>query len=163
MTAGLSRYVPFSTSGHVGVDPYLWRSAFNAGISSLEDCRGWDYSRDTLRLAIAEGQRLRMYYYGDFYVLSPVTVVDTDWCVLQYHRPAQGDGIVLAFRRHRSPYASFSCALHQIEPEVEYEVVQSYTYEQAEPVRMKGAELAELALSIQACPGSLLVEYRRLE
>jgi hypothetical protein len=91
-----------------------------------------------------------------------VTVADTDWCVLQYHRPAEGDGIVLAFRRHRSPYASFSCALRQIEPEVAYEVVRSDTYEQAEPVRMKGAELAELALAIQACPGSLLVEYRRL-
>ena len=39
MTAGLSRYVPFSTCGQMGSSPYLFRSGMNAGISFGEDCR----------------------------------------------------------------------------------------------------------------------------
>ena len=33
MTAGLSRYMPFNTSGQMGATPYLFRSGYNAGIS----------------------------------------------------------------------------------------------------------------------------------
>ena len=33
MNAGLNRYVPFSTCGQMGANPYLFRSGFNAGIA----------------------------------------------------------------------------------------------------------------------------------
>ena len=52
MTAGLSRYVPFNTSGQMGADPYHFRSGFNAGISFCEDCRPLDYPRGLLKLYI---------------------------------------------------------------------------------------------------------------
>lgn len=55
MTAGLSRFVPFTVSGQSGVAPYLFRSGFNAGISFCEDNRGEDYPRELLKQAIAEG------------------------------------------------------------------------------------------------------------
>ena len=85
MTAGLSRYLPFSASGQMGATPYLFRSGFNGGISFCEDVRPADYPRELLKKAIAEGKRIRKYYFGNFYPLTPVTLDTSEWCVLQYH------------------------------------------------------------------------------
>ncbi len=162
MTAGLSRYVPFSTSGMMGAKPYCFRSGFNAGTSFCEDCRPEGYPRDLLRAAIAEGKRLRKYFSGDLYPLSEVTVSAKDWSVLQYHRPAEQDGMVLAFRRHASPYASYDCELYAIDPAARYEVTVSQGYEPAAPKRVRGAVLRHLEAEIGERPGSVVIEYRRL-
>ena len=125
MSLGLNRYVPFSTVGQMGSTPYLFRSGFNGGIPFAEDCRPADYPRDQLRQAIDEGKRIRPYWFGDFYPLSEPTLDPSAWCVTQYHRPAESDGIVVCFRRERSPYASFDCELRNIDPAANYEVRQS--------------------------------------
>jgi alpha-galactosidase len=161
MSAGLNRYLPFSCVGQMGADPYHFRSGFNAGIAFGEDCRLKDYPRDLLRQGIAEGKRLRPYFLGDFYPLSEVTTSPRDWCVLQYHRVERHDGILLAFRRDRSPYASYASQPRGIEHEADYEVVLSPGYARGQPRIVKGAELARLTLQIDEMPGSLLVEYRR--
>ncbi|MBX7259542.1 MAG: NPCBM/NEW2 domain-containing protein [Candidatus Hydrogenedentes bacterium] len=162
MTAGLSRYVPFSVSGQMGADPYCFRSGFNAGISFCEDTRPADYPRDLLRAGIAEGKRIRKYFFGNLYALNEVTTNPTDWCALQYHRAAENDGMILAFRRHRSPYTALKCALHEIDADAEYEVVFSPGYSPNPSVKMKGADLQAIELKIDEMPGSLLVEYRKL-
>jgi len=162
MTAGLSRYVPFSASGQMGATPYLFRSGFNAGISFGEDVRPASYPRDLLKQGIAEGKRIRKYFSGNFYPLTEVTTSPEDWSVSQYHRPAEQDGMVLAFRRHRSPYGSYSSTLNELEPEAKYEVSFYPTYGQAGSVTMTGVGLQHLKLEIVDSPGSLLVEYRKL-
>jgi len=101
----LSRYVPFSACGQMGSSPYLFRSGLNAGNQFGEDCRPAGYPREQLKQAIAEAKRLRPYFFGDFYAIGPVTVRPEDWCVLQYHRPREQDGMVMAFRRDASPDA----------------------------------------------------------
>ncbi len=159
ITAGLSRYLPFHTSGQMGATPYLFRSGFNGGISFCEDIRGADYPRDLLAEAIAEGKRIRKYYGGRFYALSDVTTSAQEWCVLQYHRPDEGDGMVVAFRRHRSPYSGFDCALHEIDPDAEYVVTRSSDFRQEAPQRMTGAEMQPLNVAVGECPGSMIVEY----
>jgi alpha-galactosidase len=163
MSAGLNRYVPFSTVGQMGTTPYLFRSGFNAGIAFAEDCRPPDYPRDLLQQAIAEGKRLRPYYFGNFYPLSDVTLNPKDWCVLQYHRPEEQDGLVVAFRRHQSPYGSFIGDLQEIDPAADYEVTRSITYTPSRPERMKGDRLQRLKAEIDDCPGSLVVEYRKVD
>ena len=162
MTAGLSRYVPFSASGQMGATPYLFRSGYNAGISFCEDCRPADYPRDLLKKGIAEGKRIRKYYFGNFYPLSEITTSAKDWCVIQYHRPAEQDGMIIAFRRHQSPYASFICDSHEIDPAATYEVTQAHTYEVSQPMMLKGAELQRFKAEIDDCPGSLVIEYRKV-
>jgi alpha-galactosidase len=162
MTAGLSRFVPFSTSGEMGATPYWFRSGFNAGISFCEDCRPAGYPRALLKQAIAEGKRIRKYYFGNFYPLNEVTSSPEDWCVLQYHRREHADGMVLGFRRHRSPYSSFRCALHEIDPVAQYRVTTHRGYEGDRPVVMKGAALREFQAAIEDRPGSLLIEYRKV-
>ncbi len=163
MSAGLNRYLPFSTVGQMGASPYLFRSGFNAGIAFGEDCRPTDYPRAQLALAIAEGKRLRPYWFGDVHTLSQVTLNPADWCVLQYHLPDTAAGLLVAFRRHESPYGSFDCDARQIDAAADYEITQSQTCEPpAAPRLIKGAELQHLRLQIDTRPGSLIVEYRRV-
>jgi alpha-galactosidase len=165
MTAGFSRYVPFSTSGQMGATPYLFRSGVNGGgISFGEDVRPADYPRDLLKQAIAEAKRLRKYYFGDYYPLTPVTVDPADWCVVQYHRPAEQDGMIVLFRRPKSCFASYVLQnVQAIEPEADYEVVQSLDYAPSASVRMKGSSLRRLKCDLDASPGALVVEYRKLK
>jgi alpha-galactosidase len=141
---------------------YLFRSGYNAGSSFCEDCRPPDYPRESLKLAIAEGKRIRKYYAGNFHPLNEVSTSAEVWCVLQYHLPDRGEGMVMAFRRHRSPYGTFTCALHEIEPQADYEVTQATHDEHSSPVKMSGTALQRLSLAIDERPGSLLVEYRRI-
>ncbi|MBP7937579.1 MAG: alpha-galactosidase [Phycisphaerae bacterium] len=163
MSAGLNRYVPFSTVGQMGATPYLFRSGFNAGIAFAEDCRPAGYPRELLKQGIAEGKRIRKYYAGNFYPLSEVTTKTTDWCVLQYHRPVEQDGMIVAFRRHRSPYASYVCDLHEIDPAGEYEATQARTYETSPPARTAGSALQRFKVETDEHPGSVLIEYRRVK
>jgi len=160
MTAGLSRFVPFNTCGQSGAAPYLFRSAFNAGITFCEDVRPEDYPRDMLQQAIAEGKRIRKYFSGDLFALSEVTTDPRDWLVLQYTRPEANDGLVLAFRRPASPYTGFSLeALRGIDTEAAYEVTISRSYDPEPIVRMTGAGLLEYTAEIRERPGTLLIEY----
>jgi alpha-galactosidase len=162
MTAGLSRYVPFNTSGQMGATPYLFRSGFNGGISFAEDCRPAAYPRNLLRQGIAEGKRIRKYFLGNFYPLGSVTTSAEDWSVRQYHRTAERDGIVLAFRRHESPFETFVCDLNEIDAEARYEVTYYPTYEVSKKILVMGSELQHLKAGIADRPGSVLIEYREV-
>jgi alpha-galactosidase len=161
MTAGLSRYVPFSTSGQMGSTPYLFRSGFNAGIAFGEDVRPAGYPRQQLQQAIAEGKRIRKYFLGNFYPLTEVSASPEAWSVLQYHRTAEQDGMILAFRRHLSGYESYAAALQEIDPAAKYDVTYYYGYAPAKTLQIMGTELQHLKLEIQEEPGSLLVEYKK--
>ncbi len=163
ITAGLNRYLPFHTSGQMGVTPYLFRSGFNGGMAFSEDIRAADYPRDQLAAAIAEGKRIQKYYPGDFYALSDVSIEPSAWLVMQYHLAGSGEGMVLAFRRPASPYTGFACPLRGIRPDAEYDVTVSRGYVPEAPVRMTGAELANFDARIEEAPGSLLMEYRVVE
>ena len=160
ITAGLSRYVPFSVSGQMGADPYNFRSGFNAGISFCEDTRPEAYPREMLRAAIVEGKRIRKFYFGNLYTLTDVTTNPKDWQVRQYHRPVEGDGMVIAFRRDQSPYTGFKCNLCEINDETEYEVILSTGYMPSPIKSIKGVELHAITLNIDETPGSVLLEYR---
>ncbi len=159
MTAGLNRYLPYSASGSIGARPYHFRSGFNYGVPLAERPKAEE--RDLLERAIAEGKRLRKYWLGDFYPLTVVTMNPEDWCVLQYHRPAERDGMVLALKRPKSPFPVFVLGeIRGIDPDAEYEVTISRTYEPASPVIMKGSALKNLKIEIDDTPGSVLLEYR---
>ena len=163
MSAGLNRYLPYSTVGQMGPEPYSFRSGFNGGIDFAQDIRSAKYPRELLRKGIAEGKRLRKYWTGDFYPLSEVTTDIRAWCVMQYHRPTEGDGIVTAFRRHASPYSGYDCHLREINPHATYQVTMYHDYEPEKPVTMRGADLEHLSLAIGICPGSVLVEYKKVK
>ena len=160
MSVGLNRYVPFSTVGQMGATPYLFRSGFNAGIAFAEDVRPKDYPRELLKQGVAEGKRIRKYFLGDFYPLIDAGADPRGWIVMQYHRPRENDGMVMAFRRDQSAYVACEGRLRGIDPTKNYEVIIYRTYEPEKPVTLKGSTLRELRLEIGECPGSVIVEYR---
>jgi hypothetical protein len=159
MSGGLNRYVPFSTVGQMGATPYLFRSGFNAGIAFGEDVRPKNYPRDLLKQGIAEGKRIRKYFFGNFYPLVESGHDASGWCVLQYHRPAQGDGMVMAFRREQAPDNTRVCDLREIDPAASYRVTIYRAYEPEAPLVMKGADLQKFKVVIDDRPGSVIVEY----
>jgi hypothetical protein len=163
MSAGLNRYLPFSTVGQMGATPYLFRSGFNGGIAFGEDLRGRDYPRDLLRQAIAEGKRIRKYFHGNFYPLSEANTNPRDWCVLQYHLPDERAGMIMAFRRDQSPYGSCDCNLREIESPASYQVRMYHGYDPEPPITMRGSDLRQLDLTIRERPGSVLVEYEQVK
>ncbi|MEI6390322.1 MAG: NPCBM/NEW2 domain-containing protein [Verrucomicrobiota bacterium] len=163
MSAGLNRYLPFSTVGQMGATPYLFRSGFNAGIAFAEDIRSKDYPRDLVKQGIAEGKRIRKYFYGNFYPLSDVNANPRDWCIMQYHLPEARGGIVMAFRRDKSPYGSYNCQLREIDPSVTYQVTMYPGYAAEKPITMTGSDLEKLNVEINESPGSVIVEYQRLK
>ena len=72
---------------------------------------------------------------------------------MQYHRPDEQDGIVLAFRRDQSPYGSCDCHLREIDPSATYQLTMYHSYEPEEPITMKGSDLEKLTAAIEECPG----------
>ncbi len=187
MSANINRYVPYSICGTMGTTPYAMRSGFNGGLCYMDDIRlphhkrdldlinkglrKWpfpeidkledftDRKREQLKNGIVEGKRLRKYYLGNFYPHAGANLDARDWCVIQYHRPVENDGIILAFRRHESPFNSYTSNLSEIDPEAKYKVIQSLTFKQSKPSIISGAALTNLNIKIDECPGSLLVEY----
>jgi alpha-galactosidase len=160
MTAGLSRYVPFNVTGQMGATPYWFRSGFNGGISFCEDVRPDDYPWDLLKQAIREGKRIRKYYSGNFYPLTKVTLDTTAWCVNQYHRTAEKDGLIVAFRRPQSQKSDFALSsLREIDPKAHYKVIRYQSYEPSPAEVMTGAELLRSQAEINEKPGSVLIEY----
>lgn len=161
MVSGLNRYLPLWATGAMGTLPYWFRSAFNAGISFCEDIRPDDYLKGELRAAIAEAKRIRKYYLGDYYPLSELSTSSAEWCVMQYHRPDEGDGIVLAFRRHEASEDVYACTLRAIDPDATYVVAWYDGFGPSGTLEVQGWQLRNLELWIAEQPGSCLVEYRR--
>jgi alpha-galactosidase len=77
----------------------------------------------------------------------------------EWNRPEEGDGIVLAFRRHQAPQSSVTVVVRGLKPDGDYEV----SFEDYGIALIKsGRELANgLAIKIPEAPGSLLIKYRR--
>jgi alpha-galactosidase len=160
MTAGLNRFIPWSTGGQIVERLYDFRSGWNGGIVV------WDIptprSRDLLRRAIAEGNRIRRYWLGDFYPLAGASLDPAVWCLMQYHLPREEAGLVVAFRRHVCPEAACVAALRCIVSDARYEVSWSIDTGPSAPRQMRGEELRQARFAVDECPGSLLLEYRRL-
>ena len=161
MTAALSRYVPYNTSGAFGSSPYLVRSHFNGGMQSCEDCRPDNFPVDEIKAGIRECKRIRKYYAGDLYVLSPISTDQTDWSVRQYHLPDEDAGIVLAFRRPQATQYQYLCELRGIDPAGTYNVTWRLGYEQSDHHDLQGTQLQRLIVEIIDCPSSVLIEYER--
>lgn len=164
MTASLNRYIPFHTSGQMGTgDLYMFRSAFNGGISVCDDIRTKDFPREEFKKSVTEAKRIRKYLFGNFYPMVGMDIDPKNWCVMQYHLPEENEGLVRAFRRHESPHDSYICDLREIDDDKVYQVYISPIAVQGKPVKMKGSELKKLRISIGERPGSVIVEYKALK
>jgi alpha-galactosidase len=113
---------------------------------------------------MADFKRLRQYYYTDYY---PLTLprkhyMDADfWLAYQLNRPEQKDGIVLAFRREKSPDESIHIKLGGLVANSQYEL---FYEDNGVRIKKSGKELmAGIDIYITEKPGSLLISYKMIE
>ena len=124
---------------------------------------GWDlYSPDfpveQARSRIAEFKRLRPFFYGDFYPLTPYSIGDDVWMAYQFHREDLGQGMFLAFRRLNSSDLTARLKLRGLSSSARYEL----NFEDAGNKQTLTGEVLTTGIdvTIEHAPGSLLVTYR---
>jgi len=118
-----------SNPANVG-DEYAFFSAMGSSIVFSPAMRGFRYDKNGgiseenlawLRKMFAVADKMRPYFFGDFYPLVEPTGLDRDiWCAYQMHRPDKDDGFVLAFRRSECPTDTFVPSLGGLKDDAEY-------------------------------------------
>jgi len=157
-TYGLNFYLPLSGAGTNTPDTYTFRSFLKSAMSFGWDLYRSDFPVEPARCRITEFKRLRHFFYGDFYPLTPYSIGDDVWMAYQFHREDLGEGVVLAFRRLNSPDSTIRLKLGGLLPSGRYELNFEDT---GNKQTVTGKALASgIDVTIEQAPGSLLVTYR---
>ena len=158
-TYGLNYFLPIHGTGILLPDKYSFRSSLSStliynwkitekGVSVLE-----------MQERLAEYRSISDYYLEDYYPLTgdgDLTGHDV-WLAYQMHRPSDGTGIVVAFRREESAVDNCPVRLQGLSPEKSYELTDSDT------VVKTGRELSEgFRLFLDSPKSSLLIKYKVL-
>jgi alpha-galactosidase len=163
-TQGLAPWVPLSAAVCAEPTPYAMRSALGPGLvthwsaQTLEG--GKDLPLESIRGMMDEALEMRKYFTGDFYPLLTFSLAADAWAAWQYDRPDLGEGMVVAFRRHGSPFPCWQAKLQALDPDAEYEL---YSHDDHSTRSVSGRRLMEegFPVSIDEKPGSVLFTYRR--
>lgn len=116
---------------------------------------------EKVRALMDEALAMRKYFYGDFYPLLSFSLAPDAWAAWQYDRPDLGEGMVVAFRRHESPFPSWEAKLMALEPGADYEL---RSWNDQSLRRMSGKALVAhgFAVTLDDKPASALFTYKRL-
>jgi alpha-galactosidase len=159
-TAGVSLYLPSTSTGCGLPDVYGFRSAMNNGLVVNWNLYAPDFPVETARRLVDEFRRVRHLFLEDYYPLTPHSVSDDTWMAHQFHREEPGDGMVLAFRRPQCPTATHRLKLRGLAPAARYEV---NFEDRAVKQVFTGKDLADgVEVTADTAPGSLLITYRVL-
>lgn len=164
-THGLAPWVPLSSGSCDTIDQYAFRSAFGPGRVTTANVDEREPVPDSLverfRKLTDEQREVSQYFYGDFYPLLEYSLNDDVWSLWQYDRPDLGEGLILAFRRHLSPFVGLDAKLQALDRDAVYEI---RSFDGDEIRRASGSELLEygLPISIKEMPGSAVFVYRRV-
>jgi len=164
-TQGLAPWVPLSAAVCETPTAYAMRSALGPSIvthwSGQALDSGAELPIETIRRLMAEALAMRKYFYGDFYPLLSFSLAADAWAAWQYDRPDLGEGMVVAFRRHQSPFARWEAKLQALELEADYDLV---SWDDRSTRRMTGAQLMTegFGVTIDEKPGSALFTYQRV-
>lgn len=167
-TTGLNRWLPFHGTGvgrYVG-DAYRFRSAYAPSMTSSF----WQYEENpvtseeemqTVKKYFAEYKSVRPYLSCDFYALVENSLCNTSWCVWQYDRPEEGDGILIALRRPNSSMTTAELPLKGLSGcgETRYILTDAdsgQTWEESEANLKEG-----LQLTLSEKPSSRLIRYKK--
>ncbi|MBP5274666.1 MAG: alpha-galactosidase, partial [Abditibacteriota bacterium] len=164
ITSGMNYFIPWSTSGCQGDEPYQLRSAYNTGLSFAEPAfLSEDFDRETVKKALQEFKRLRKYHLYNYDLLFGGDLTDKCWCAWQYSAEDKSEGYAVAFRRSEAVYAGLTLYLRDIDPDKNYRVRTYRTFDIDEEKTMSGKELQRYTAIIEDRPGSLLIEYEAVK
>ena len=165
-TQGLAPWVPLERGRLRGADRNTrcaarWDRALVTHWSSQALDGGVDQPVEAIRRLMDEALAMRKYFYGDFYPLLAFSLADDAWAAWQYDRPDLGEGMVVAFRRHESPFPRWEARLQGLEPEADYDL---FSWDDQGTRRMTGSQLMMegFVVTIDGKPGSALFTYKRV-
>lgn len=165
---GAAWWYPYSGIGYGPTlgDTYSFRSAYTSGIT----IRTWEHSDpewevggmneplDWAKKYFDEYVSVQDYFTRDFYPLIANSRENVSWSASQFDYPEGGSGIILAFRRARSPFDSMLVNLGGICADKTYKF---YNFDTEETFTVSGQSLLDdgLRLSIPNMRQSLLIKY----
>lgn len=162
-TYGMSQWIPFQGTGAPLSDAYTMRSCFTPAYRLGWDPRNQNINHALLRTTVAQFRLVEKYLLGDFYPLTPYSLVEDTWLGWQFDQPESGEGVVQAFRRHKSFYESARLKLRGLQSSARYAVVN--LDRPADRQEYAGSELMEkgLLIGLPTQPGSAVITYRKAE
>ncbi len=128
-TYGITHWLPANAISPFlsGPDTYQSRSALSSGVVlSLEEVGNrtlpsadddWTWQRDR----ILEAQRIKPYFFGDYYPLVAGGHASDTWLAYHLYLPEKEEGVLIAFRRPNSNVVSATFDLLTIRPDADYE------------------------------------------
>jgi len=164
-TLGLALWLPYQgTATH----PDQWsrydlRSHFATPLINLSwDVRDRTLPYDTFRQAVRDWRAAAENYFGDFYPLTPSTVVDEAWLAWQFHRPEVGRGVVQAFRREKADEPTLRVKLRGLNPAAQYRVTDLDHPDAARTVAGQELMSTGLTITLNDRPAAAIVTYEKV-
>ncbi|MGN0202399.1 MAG: glycoside hydrolase family 36 protein [Candidatus Cryptobacteroides sp.] len=161
-TYGLNYFLPVHGTGILLPDKYSFRSSLSSTLIYNWKITEKGLSVLEMRERLAEYRSISDYYFEDYYPLTgdgDLTGHDI-WLAYQMHRPSDGSGILVAFRRKESEDGHCLVSVQGLSPGKLYRLTDSDT---GTVWTKTGKELSEGFLLVLDKPGSsLLIKYEEL-
>ena len=151
----ISWWIPYSgaDAGRTALTDYAIRS----GCGSSYNFARWGYADDAmddseacrkqyewLRKAADEYHRLSAYFCCDYYPLLKPDYENDTWTAWQYDRPEKSDGVILVFRKSKSPHYAARLSLGGVKPGTVY----TFTEAGGDKFELTAGELAENGFNV---------------
>jgi alpha-galactosidase len=158
----LSQYLPNNVISVplTRLDDYSFHSTLAASLIPgwIADAAGFDTA--SAKRLLDRYRAVRELLVGAWYPLLSYSRQPDAWMAVQFHRPDLDMGMILAWRRPESPYASVEVALHGLNPTAVYDL-RSETGRRHK--RLSGAALTrQLVLTLPEKQSSELLLYRKV-
>lgn len=131
--AGILWWLPYAGTGTGSVtgDTYRFRSSYAASLVSarwsydfqdMGDDEGALNEYEWVRKHFEEYKKTREYFSEDYYPITMPSLSKDVWSILQFHRPEDNNGMLLAFRRSKSCLTAAKPELYEMIPDKYYEI-----------------------------------------
>lgn len=161
-TYGLNHFLPVHGTGILLPDPYSFRSSLSSTLIFNWKITEKGLSIIEMQERLAEYRSIREYYFEDYYPLSGEggELAGHDvWLAYQMHRPSDGSGVVVAFRREDCTQESYRVQLGGLDAGTCYILKDT---DSGEEMMKSGKELAKgLLLRLEKPRSSLLIKYQK--
>ena len=160
---GISWWLPYSGTGtgeEMG-DLYRTRSSYAPAMTT----QYWQYANqpdpneaqplEAVRKQFAEYKSVRPYMSCDFYPLTEPNTSDVVWCAWQYDRPEENDGVVIVFRRSKSPYTVSDFTLGGLDDDA------GYVFEDADTGEIFEVKNSKLSVTLDTPRSSKIYFYKK--
>jgi alpha-galactosidase len=158
---GLFHWVPLHTSalGIRKTSEYDIRSSMAAGLK-VKLGQDDSVSAQEAKRLLEQYIKIRKFYHGDYYTLTPYSQDNTVWLAWQFDCPEDGEGMIQAFRREESVYESAQFKLRGLSPDANY-TVRNIDVCGSEDITGRVLMEKGLVVSIPDRPGAVVITYKK--